>query len=48
MRDGEIATGETVVLVVTGTGFATTGVGPGTPLIAPTVEAILNRLGLDQ
>jgi threonine synthase len=48
VRDGEIATGETVVLVVTGTGFATTGVGPGTPLIAPTVEAILNRLGLDQ
>jgi threonine synthase len=48
VRDGEIATGETVVLVVTGTGFATTGGGPGTPLIAPTVEAILNRLGLDQ
>jgi threonine synthase len=48
VRDGEIASGERVVLVVTGTGFATTGVGPGTPLIAPTVEAILNRLGLDQ
>jgi threonine synthase len=48
VRDGKIATGETVVLVVTGTGFATTGAGPGTPLITPTVDAILNRLGLDQ
>jgi threonine synthase len=48
VRDGEIETGETVVLVVTGTGFATTGAGPGTSLIAPTVEAILHCLGLDQ
>lgn len=48
VRDGVIESGETVVLVVTGTGFSTTGTGPGTPLVEPTVDAILNRLGLDR
>jgi threonine synthase len=48
VRDGIIDSGETVVLVVTGTGFASTTGGLGTPLVAPTVEAVLHRLGLDE